>query len=130
MKRTLHRKALAILRELAGGRAGQLEIPVPKAQGTITRALNSEHPFEVARDIAFHLTDWASDAAFIIAVTLFPERFTPKEIRDGVELFIAHAPNHVAAAAELGGFPVADIFGTGVVPARRRRRKRRPAKTG
>jgi hypothetical protein len=68
-----------------------------------------------ARDLAFHLSDWRSDGAFLIAVSLAPDRFTPDEIADGVMGFLIHAPNHVAAAAKLGGLPVEDIFGIGAV---------------
>jgi hypothetical protein len=45
-----------------------------------------------------------------MALLLFPERFAPDEIRDGIEDFLIHAPNHVAAAAKLRGYPVQDIF--------------------
>ena len=76
------------------------------------------YPAEVAHDIAFHLTDCESDAAFIVAVTLSPERFTPDEIRSGVAAFIVHAPNHIAAAAKHGGFPVTDVFGIGALDKR------------
>lgn len=115
MNSTVEQKVLAVFREIAGERAGQIEVAIPTAQRAIAQALASEHPIQVARDIAFHLTDWQSDAAFIVAVILFPERFTPDEIRSGVEGFIVHAPNHAAAAAKLGGFPVTDIFEIGAV---------------
>ncbi len=29
--------------------------------------------------------------------------------------FLIHAPNHIAAAAKLGGFPVSDVFEVGAV---------------
>jgi hypothetical protein len=44
----------------------------------------------------------------IVALHLYPERFTPKEIEAGVELFLCHVPNHVIAAARLAGHPVED----------------------
>ncbi len=69
---------------------------------------------ERADDIAFHLSDWSSDAAFITALHLWPEQFTADEIRQGVEAIIIHAPNHLAAAAALGGYPVQDVFGLGL----------------
>lgn len=80
---------------------------------TIEDAIRSDYGDRSA-DIAFHLSDWSSDAAFIVALHLFPERFTPEEIREGVEAIIIHAPNHLAAAAELGGYPVNDIFELGI----------------
>ncbi|MGH2548563.1 MAG: hypothetical protein ACRDHN_04190 [Thermomicrobiales bacterium] len=70
----------------------------------------------MVRDIAFHLTDWAADAAFLVALHLFPERFTAEEIADGIESFLIHAPNHVAAAAVLSGWPPKDIFGVAGSP--------------
>jgi hypothetical protein len=70
----------------------------------------SDLSVERAYDIGFHLSDWHADAAFLVALHLFPERFTASEIEDGVFAFLHHAPNHVAAAAALFGHPVEDIF--------------------
>jgi hypothetical protein len=75
----------------------------------------SEIDGERARDVAFHLSDWHADAAFIVALHLFPERFTREEIDEGVRDFLIHAPNHVAAAAALFGFPIQDIFEVGAL---------------
>ena len=108
---------MAIFRELVGERASQLSVSIPDAQPIIRKALVTEHPEEIARDIAFHLTDWHSDAAFIVAMLLFPERFTRAQIRDGVQQFAVHAPNHAAAAAKLCGWPVSDIFEIGALDA-------------
>ena len=74
---------------------------------------------ETASELAFHLSDWREDAAFIVALALSPERFTAEEIEDGLTAFLVHAPNHVAAAAKLGGWPVADIFELGALDAER-----------
>lgn len=79
---------------------------------TIEDALRTEYG-DSAYDIAFHLSDWISDAAFIVAIHLWPEKFTAEEIREGVEGLLIHAPNHLAAAAALAGRPVVDVFGTG-----------------
>ena len=102
-------KVSAIFRELAGDRSELLCIGLSNepTAGTIAAALRSESGYseERARDIAFHLTDWHSDAAFIAALHLFPERFTPAEIEACVWSFLYHAPNHVAAAAALFGHP-------------------------
>jgi len=111
-------KASEIFRELAGDRAGQTMAGIPAAQGVIKEALAGEFPPEVASEIAIHLTDWNRDAAFIVALTLFPERFTQDEIRRGVEQFLIHAPNHIVAAAKLGGWPVEDIFEVGALDGR------------
>jgi len=64
-----------------------------------------------AYDLAFHLSDWRADAAFLLALHLAPERFSTDEVNEGITQFLVHAPNHVAAAAKLGGWPVEDAFG-------------------
>lgn len=67
---------------------------------------------QTAYDIGFHLSDWHADAAFIVALHLFPERFTSEEIVAGTQQCLIHAPNHMAAAAALFGYPVQDVWGT------------------
>ena len=56
-----------------------------------------------AKEIGFHLVDWQANAAFIVALALFPERFTDEEIDEGVTDFLIHAPSHVVRAAKLFG---------------------------
>ena len=106
-------KVGAIFRELVGERASRLDGSHYNhdTAAAISGALASPPDDRTARDIAFNLTDWASDAAFIVAIQLFPERFSAAEIADGVENFLIHATNHVAAAAVLFGHPPEDIFG-------------------
>lgn len=106
-------KVRQVFLELAGDRAERLFAAVPPATADLARHAGIvEH---VAVDIAFHLSDWTSDAAFLLAVHLYPERFTPDEIADGICEFLIHAPNHVAAAAKLYGYPVKDIFEIGAL---------------
>ncbi len=81
---------------------------------TITTALAGSDATEEqilhADQIAFHLSDWSSDAAFVVALHLFPERFTPEEIKAAVDMFLVHVPSHVIAAARLAGHSTEDIF--------------------
>lgn len=112
----LDQKVLEIFKELVGDRAYQTVALIPGAQYVIEQNLIvAEYPPEVAHDIALHLTDWNSEAAFLVALILFPERFTADEICIGVEQFIIHAPNHIAAAAKLVGWPVTDCFNIGAI---------------
>jgi hypothetical protein len=112
-------KVAIIFRELAGERATRLEGSAPNrdSAAAIARALSScpddrTSPLdERAREIAFHLADWASDAAFIVALQLSPERFTAVEIADGTENFLLHVPNHVAAGAVLSGIRLRFFLG-------------------
>ncbi|MDR3404693.1 MAG: hypothetical protein P4L99_19475 [Chthoniobacter sp.] len=106
-------KVAGIFRELVGERVSRLDGSHynHNTAAAIAGALAASEDDRTARDIAFHLTDWNSDAAFIVALQLFPERFTADEIASGVERFLIHAPNHVTAAAVLSSWPAEDIFG-------------------
>jgi len=108
---TVGRKVAAIFAELVGERAKRLDgsVIAEPAMSTIASALAEEYG-EEAGDIAFHMADWNSDAAFVVAVHLFPERFTPAEIAAGVGLFLVHAPNHIRAACGLTGQYVWENF--------------------
>ncbi len=111
-------RALTLLRERLGecvNRLGEYDAAlVERIAGALARhgeGAVSPH----AHDVAFHLTDWVEEAAFILALRLFPDRFTPEEIADGIACFLLHVPNHVAAAAVLAGHPPEDIFGVSEV---------------
>jgi hypothetical protein len=108
-------KVRAIFQELAGDRSQHLFATTSPAAAQLADAItpNVRGGGAASRDIAFHLSDWSSDAAFLVAVHLYPERFTREEIDAGVEMFLGHAPNHIAAAAKLYGYPVSDVFGIG-----------------
>jgi len=113
---SFRQKVDALLSELFADRATRLREPdAQQTRDTLARALSADYPPDVAREIAFHLVDWASDAAFVLAVHLFPERFTPEELVAGVDMLLIHAPNHLAAAAKLAGHPVEDIFEVGAL---------------
>lgn len=105
-------KTREIFAELVAETAGQNWADGFKClTGAIEPALIADEIDEqVAKDIAFHLSDWCDDARFLVALQLFPDRFTQEEISSGVMAFLIHAPNHVATAAKLYGFPVEDIF--------------------
>jgi hypothetical protein len=108
-------KVATIFRELVGARAERLDgsRAALETMARLKEGLQPKCPDEVAADVAFHLADWNSDAAFLVAVHLFPERFTDEEIATGITAFLIHAPNHVAAAAKLAGYPIQDVFGVG-----------------
>ncbi|MEP0848301.1 MAG: hypothetical protein HRF50_15945 [Phycisphaerae bacterium] len=114
---TVQAKVLDIFRELAGDRARRLagDRHDSEINDKVAEAMASECDAKVASDIGFHLTDWNSDAAFLVALHLFPERFAPEEVKAGVMNLVVHAPNHLAAAAKLAGHPVEDVFGLGAL---------------
>jgi hypothetical protein len=111
----LDRKVRTVLRDLVGDRADGLFAAVPPATDVMAEALAADHGAEAATEIAFHLADWSSDMALLLALHLQPEAFTKQEIASGLELLLIHAPNHLAAAAQLSGNPVSDVFEVGVL---------------
>ena len=66
------------------------------AQERIAAAFRHDTPR--AQELSFHLTDIRADAAFLVALNLFPERFTAQEIVAGVYQLFAHVPYHLAQA--------------------------------
>jgi|SRR5208282_6003062 len=111
---SFRKKVDDIFRELAGAeRAKWLEAGVPsRCMGQIAKAVSSEsgYPEEVGCDIGTNIADWQADAAFLVALHLFPERFTDEEIDEAIRSLLIHVPAHVIAAARLAGHPTEDIF--------------------
>ena len=73
------------------------------------------------------MMDWHGDAVFLIALSLFPERFTDEEIRQGVIWFLIHAGYHIPEAADLIMYPIRSHFREKFrerKAARKRKRKR------
>ena len=109
-------KVDAIFRELAGDRALALDAAKFPAGicSVITAALvppdANDNSVLHADEIAFHLTDWSSEAAFLVALHHYPERFSEDEIREGVQALLIHVPHHVVEAARLAGHPTDDLF--------------------
>lgn len=99
--------------------------PQNQAREAIRKALRRTEGDEPARAIAFHLMDWTSDAAFILALATFPAEFSRNEIEYGATLLLGHVPNHVCAAARIGGFQCKDIWGEKAKGAKKVR-KRQP----
>jgi hypothetical protein len=105
------RKVREIFTTLSGDRAQRLEGLLPEdVREAIAQSLQADYDPDRSSNIAFHLLDWNSDAAFLVALLLYPERFTKQEISVGVTSFLVHAPNHLAAAAKLFGTPIEDTF--------------------
>ncbi len=92
--KTVESKVRDIFVEMVGERANRLDGSIVSvlAKDAATAALVEEYGIETAADIAFHMTDWNWDAAFIVALHLFPERFTAEEICAGFGMFLVHAP--------------------------------------
>ncbi len=115
---SVRKKVMAIFCELVGERAKRLDgsVIAEPSMTVMAQALEDRYA-DRAQKVAFHMCDWNSDAAFVVAMHLFPEKFTPEEIEAGVGLFLVHAPNHIRAACALTGhyvwknFPEEDEIG-------------------
>jgi|GEM_PF-2819690 len=87
---------------------------IPDVQDRIAKAVaegSSKKKFlKKGLEIGFHLTDWHEDARFLIALSLFPERFTDAEIRQGVIWFLNHAGYHIPEAERLIMYPIRSHF--------------------
>ncbi|MCI0560032.1 MAG: hypothetical protein MN733_16200, partial [Nitrososphaera sp.] len=71
---------------------------------------------KVANDIAFHMTDWKEDIEDLIGIYEQIEQLSDEQIRRIIFRFLAHVPNHVAAAKKLVGLgPIEDVFNVGVL---------------
>ena len=61
-------------------------------------------------------TDWKEDLDEISRLYNDAERLSDDEIQDIIIKFLAHVPNHVAAAKKLVGLgPIEDVFKVGVL---------------
>jgi hypothetical protein len=119
-------KVEEIFAEAFGGRGQRLEWPLR----TIEAALKKDILYKrKASEIAFHLSDWYLEAAFLACLAMAPKRFTPKDVRAGVTACLIHIPNHIIAAATLAGWEIGDIFHVGAKIKRSRNSTKRKAKT-
>lgn len=122
------RKKVTLLLSRAGVvrvKSGQSEPDRTKAREAVRKAFLHALGNERARDLAIHLMDWTQDAAFVLALAMFPEKFSKKEVEAGVGVLLAHVPNHIFAAAKITGDQCEDIWME--KPASKMKTKKRPA---
>jgi hypothetical protein len=112
----LQKKLHALFAGLVGERAERLSGSrnATEARKAIESALKKQFGAKRAWEIAFHLSDWGHNAAFILAMHLCPERFRRDEVEAEVLSFVIHAPNHIAAAAHWYEYPITDVFDVGL----------------
>jgi len=107
-------KVDAIFKELVGDRAHVLrgDVPARHANDVLGQALAAEFDLDPLRadELAFNLVDWNADAAFLVAMMLYPERFTQAELGAGVGMLMIHVPDHVVAAARVGGYGITETL--------------------
>ena len=73
---------------------------------TIEDALGKSHGARNARAIAFHLSQWLEEAAFLTALSLDPKKFSKAEIEAGVTSVLSNVLDHIWEAALVAGVPL------------------------
>jgi hypothetical protein len=69
---------------------------------------------EVISDSVFHMTDWLDDLEEWHSFCKNPDKLTSEKLQELLLGFLAHVPNHLAAASKLiTDIPVSDIFNVG-----------------
>jgi hypothetical protein len=84
----------------------------------IAEALSSSLGMEMAEadEVAFHLIDWKRDLDELVKIYEKADELGDEYIQEIVIKFLAHVPNHVAAAKKLVGLgPIEDVFNVGVL---------------
>ncbi|MBC7931555.1 MAG: hypothetical protein H7Z38_13430 [Rubrivivax sp.] len=86
-------------------------------QDRITRALMSSGLEESkAKEAAFHMADWKEDADTWVGIWADSNELNDEQLARNIYKFLAHVPNHLAAAKKLVGLgPIEDIFKIGVL---------------
>lgn len=100
------RKTRAIFVRAFGSRAALLfkGASTQTMMDTVSAAFARHISREKAADIGFHIGDWAKDAALVLALHMFPEKFTRDEIRHVADFVAAGMPYHSAALATHFGY--------------------------
>src|SRR5687768_14472777 len=71
---------------------------------------------EKAREVGFHMADWADDLERLRDAWRNLGSIGDEELKKLVYSFLAHVPNHLAAAHKLIGYgPITDVFKVGVL---------------
>lgn len=84
------------------------------ARKAIREALSKSYGARGAREIAFHVSGWFEEAAFLVALQLDPKRFSKAEIEAGVSDVLAYVLDHVWEAARAAGYPLPCLEGEGL----------------
>ena len=107
-------KVAAIFTELVGTQAERLSGSryLADVNSRITSVLTKgdiSDPDILRKDEAgLHIIDWQAEAAFIVALSLYPERFTDDEIEEGIISLLQHAPSHLVKAAKILDYPISE----------------------
>lgn len=102
-------KTAQIFKELCHDHFGNLiDLSRPKSANIgldlairIRRIFSERFGKQKAREFANHVTGFPSDTAFLVALFLFPDRFTDEEVAAGIRCFGIEASFHAVEIARL-----------------------------
>ena len=131
---SVSRKARAIFVEAFRERGAHLFVPASTSSmmHTVGTAFAGHMNTAKAEVVGFHLGDWAREAAIVLALHMYPEKFTRAEIRQVTDYLAAGLPYHCAALGALFGYE--DLARSGIRDAKQSERtspisKRKSANT-
>ena len=80
-----------------------IELNKKKIRSMLIEVLKKTETYtkEECDDIAFHMTDWLDNFIELFEVYRNPHKHNHKKIKDILDSFLVHVPNHVAAASKL-----------------------------
>jgi hypothetical protein len=85
-------------------------------QDRVAAVLSPDVGADVAREIAFHMADWSENLEELHHAWHNLNSIDDERLGRVIYTFLAHVPNHVAAAKKLIGCgPIEDIFKVGVL---------------
>ncbi len=87
-----------------------------KIQDRVAAVLAPDVGEEKARQIGFHMADWSDDLEQLHEAWRNLDDIGDERLSKIVYAFLAHVPDHVAAAKKLIGYgPTEDVFDVGVL---------------
>lgn len=76
------------------------------ARNAIQLALGKRYGSSDAGEIAFHMSEWLEQAAFLVALQLDPKRFSRAEVEASISDVLANVLDHIWEAARVAGYPL------------------------
>ena len=85
-------------------------------QDRVAGVLSSDLGEATAREVAFHMADWFDKLEELHHAWHTLENIEDEQLSKIIYAFLAHVPDHLAAAKKLIGYgPIEDIFKVGVL---------------
>ena len=85
-------------------------------QDRVAAILSEDLGSDRAREVGFHMADWSDDLEELHRAWHNLDGVDDEQLSRLIYKFLAHVPNHLAAAKKLIGYgPIEDIFKVGVL---------------